>query len=337
MPAKQYATSLVERLENADLSLRFNLQGAHRDKPELAGTLFTIRHGNTSSQTSMPAAVIQTGLPPLEDLHTEYWIADKLTNRHFPKQVAGGIHCLEFDKHLLLSASSNTFDTPQETTRALYQQLLRQCHADSFPNLLRVWNYMPNINHGAADNEIYRQFCIGRHQAFIDAGMHTSTFPAASALSHDAPGLLVYLIAAKRPGLHFENPQQQSAYEYPKIHGPKSPSFARATLAPSLNCLFISGTASISGHQSLHIDKPLKQLDLTLNNIEHLVSDICQRTNFKFSPAFYKVYIRHRKDFPSIKNALSTRLQNTPCIYLQADICRQELLLEIEAHYTIDD
>ena len=49
---------------------------------------------------------------------------------------------------------------------------------------------------------------------------------------------------------------------------------------------------------------------------------------------YMKVYIRHRNDVPHIKQVLAARLSSTtPRILLLGDMCRDDLLVEIEAFY----
>jgi chorismate lyase/3-hydroxybenzoate synthase len=140
----------------------------------------------------------------------------------------------------------------------------------------------------------------------------------------------------RRPGIHVENPNQQSAYAYPRIYGPKSPSFARATACPDLGLTFISGTASITGHATRHHDDVVAQLGLTLDNIETLVAHIGAKEQLSLGRPLLKVYIRQPEDYPLIRQQLEARLPLAECIYLQADICRADLLLEIEAVYRHD-
>ncbi len=46
---------------------------------------------------------------------------------------------------------------------------------------------------------------------------------------------------------------------------------------------------------------------------------------------FFKVYIRHAKEFPAARDIVSQRLGGgMQVIYPQADICRLDLLFEIE-------
>jgi hypothetical protein len=125
-----------------------------------------------------------------------------------------------------------------------------------------------------------------------------------------------------------ENPRQVSAYEYPAQYGPK-PAFSRASILG--DTLFISGTASIVGHETVHVDDVTGQTRETLANIEALVGEanrISGAGRFDMSTLAYKVYVRHATDLPLIQSQLHTLTQ---VLYLQADICRQDLLVEIEA------
>ena len=125
---------------------------------------------------------------------------------------------------------------------------------------------------------------------------------------------------------------------YPPQYGPKSPSFARATLVRGTtdDRLYISGTASIIGHESRHIGDPVAQLEETLANMRALIDSTAIEETVPFegfaSLTHLKVYIRRSEDYPLIRARLTALLPATAqCLYLEADICRPELLLEIEA------
>ena len=92
-------------------------------------------------------------------------------------------------------------------------------------------------------------------RAFAD---FPQTLPAGTAVGTMSGPLKIHFLAARQPGTHVENPRQVSAYEYPRVYGPCSPSFARATLRPSISGshLLIAGTASVVGHVSEHIGDP---------------------------------------------------------------------------------
>ena len=127
---------------------------------------------------------------------------------------------------------SSDYPDQQEAIYQAYTTLLSFIGGRGYSDIVRVWNYMPHINHGEDDAESYRKFCLGRQKAFADSTYDENTFPSACALGHDGDRTIIYLLAGKRPVIHIENPLQESAYNYPRKYGPASPSFARASLAP---------------------------------------------------------------------------------------------------------
>src|SRR5262245_36612577 len=149
--------------------------------------------------------------------------------------------------------------------RRTYEALFRA--AGDF-HLIRVWNHIAGLNDGDGDAERYRKFCIGRHDAFAAAGWTKRRFPSASGVGMRGGSLAVYALAASDPGVHVENPRQVSAYDYPREYGPRSPSFARATVAAGL--LLTAGTSSVVGHQSVHVGDVAAQLEETLVNLDAL-------------------------------------------------------------------
>jgi chorismate lyase/3-hydroxybenzoate synthase len=226
-----------------------------------------------------------------------------------------------------------------EATAQAYRQICATLDAESYPHLLRVWNYLPDINRHIHGTERYREFNSARQHALRASGRPLSgNVPAASALGArpDSP-LLVYFLAARTAPTFLENPRQTSAYHYPRQYGSHSPVFSRATLLrqPGSLMLFISGTASIVGHRSLHVGDTAAQTRETLANIEALLAEanrIAPGARFSLDALACKVYVRRPADLPVIQAELHSALgADARTIYLQADICRQDLLVEIEA------
>ncbi|MDZ7785402.1 MAG: hypothetical protein U5K56_21410 [Halioglobus sp.] len=220
-----------------------------------------------------------------------------------------------------------------------YVQLFDLSERRGYPSIVRVWNYMPRINQGSGDTERYRQFCLGRQQAFNERRYQASAYPSACAVGHDGHTTIIYLLAARAPIKHIENPRQESAYHYPRQYGPASPSFARATQVDWRRGrqIFISGTASIVGHESRSPHDLAGQLQVTLENLEVLLGEsarVCQSGN---APAMdlLKVYIRHPLHFAPVQRAICDRFPGVPALYLQGDICRRELLVEIDGVATL--
>lgn len=222
-----------------------------------------------------------------------------------------------------------------------YAALVAFWRDSDYPHLLRIWNYFDAITLGEGDGERYRQFCVGRVQGLGD--VDTRTLPAATAIgSRDGRRVLqVYWLAAREPGLPLENPRQVSAYRYPREYGPQSPTFARALLPPSPRVpLLLSGTASIVGHASRHADSLRAQLDETLTNLDSLLGAARERAPM-LSPHLdgtsrLKVYVRDAADADAVAAQLEARLgTRVPWLMLHADVCRRELLVEIEGMHGV--
>ena len=223
-------------------------------------------------------------------------------------------------------------------TYTAYQRLLVQVRALGYPHLLRVWNYFPHINLESDGLERYQRFCAGRHQALAEGlSDFPRTLPAGTAVGTMSGPLKIHFLAARQPGTHVENPRQVSAYEYPRVYGPHSPSFARATLRSSIfgSHLLIAGTASVVGHVSEHIGEPHKQTLETIHNLNALITHTEQLHGVTrgqwYGQALFKIYIRHPEHFATVSDILKEQLpSHTQVLYLQGEMCRSELLLEIE-------
>jgi len=193
----------------------------------------------------------------------------------------------------------------------------------------RIWNYLGEINAGAGDDERYKQFCTGRIAGMGD--VFAQGFPAASAIGHHAgQGLLqVYLLATDREGTRVENPRQVSAWQYPRQYGRTPPSFARATLLPADDVLAISGTAAVVGHASAHTGDLGAQLAETQRNLDALLSNGGLPEGFDVR-APLKAYVRHPDDAAVVLAFAQAHWPQAPLVLLHGDICREELLVEID-------
>ncbi len=211
---------------------------------------------------------------------------------------------------------------------------------------LRIWNYLAAITEGCDDAERYRQFCIGRAR-----GMPPQwRYPAATAIGVPASDLAspassrmlqVYFLAASAAGTSLENPRQLSAYHYPRQYGPQPPTFARAMLGPASITplpLMISGTASVRGHASMHAGDIGAQLHETLLNL-NAVLDVARghepgRCAALGINSVLKVYLRDVHLAAEVEAEMRRRLPaETPMLLLHADICRSELMIEIDGFH----
>src|SRR4030095_7083639 len=136
-----------------------------------------------------------------------------------------------------------------------------------------------------------------------------------------------------------KTPRKTSPYRYPQQYGPRAPSFSRAALwrgeGEDSDVLFVSGTASIVGHQTLHEGNVVPQAHETLTNLQSVVAAAVShgtRDVALLSDMFLKAYVRHPEDQPLVRQVLAGHgLDADAVLYLHADICRANLLVEIEA------
>ncbi|WP_026181424.1 hypothetical protein [Thioalkalivibrio sp. ALJ7] len=315
------------------------------DSPESATASVVIRFGAASGVECLPERIeIQVGLQPLgrDTDWLECWSLP-----HGAACDTGEIGALTYLRSggCLIGCWFHALDAttdPEPLTERAYQEILAGCQALGFEHLVRVWNYFPAINEPVAEQERYRGFCSGRARVFESLPEYERNLPAATAIGTHADGLLIYFIATQEAAARIENPRQVSAYRYPRQYGPRSPSFARASLwqsGPESAELFISGTASIVGHESRHAGDLEAQIDESLRNIGVLLEEAATHhpvgVEGPKALSMLKVYLRHAKDAPAAERHLRTRLgDDVPCLLLHGDICREELLVEIEGLYS---
>jgi chorismate lyase/3-hydroxybenzoate synthase len=225
----------------------------------------------------------------------------------------------------------------ETVARGLYDDLLAAARGR---NLCRIWNYVPEINAHEAGMENYRAFCRGRALAFENefGAAQFERLCAASAVGAGDDRLAVIFAATTATPKHLENPAQVAAYRYPAEHGPRAPSFARATMTVGGRYVFISGTASIKGHATVAPEDTLQQVDCTLDNLALISQAAGLGADLGASAAgrwirHFKIYLRHAEDFAPVSARLQGSLLRAGDIvtWLQADICRAALKVEIEA------
>ncbi|TVP83517.1 pteridine-dependent deoxygenase like protein [Thioalkalivibrio sp.] len=241
----------------------------------------------------------------------------------------GPVHLLEH-ADVLFAAWHQPDDPLADNAYQAYLNLFQAIRARGFPHPIRIWNYFSRIHGDECGLERYQSFCIGRGKALDELGVTEESMPAATAIGTRAAGLFVYLIAARNPGQAIENPRQVSAYRYPEQYSPESPAFARATrietdLGPQL---LLSGTASITGHESRHIGDCAAQTREILANLDALHATAGPDVP---PPAWLRVYLRRPEDQPEVAAILALHYPRPPALHwVYGDVCRRELLVEIE-------
>jgi chorismate lyase/3-hydroxybenzoate synthase len=314
---------------------------------------------NSEGLNEVPKIYLNTPVLAGENIACEMWLSDVL-----PENTAGNsgsIHVVSGNKgaiqyrlngELLFGVISlhesafsqgqsqqnkNAVPLLQQATESAYRQIFTLIDELEYPHVYRFWNYMADINDTHHDLERYHQFNVGRKHVLMQSSRDVgSELPAACALGLANGPLRIAFLAGKTKAIAIENPRQIKAYDYPKQYGPLAPSFSRATLLQSGNkaTLFISGTASIVGHETKHASDVVAQTRETIKNLEAVIAEanrmLCQPT-FNLHDAFLRVYIRQRKDLEAVRAELQNHLEDQlNAVFIQADICRRDLLVEIE-------
>lgn len=292
---------------------------------------------------SLSIPTVSIALPQLnEEPLVEVW-----TSPSNVRHLKDGENWFSLNGHMLfgaLSVPEIASMSLEELTYVAYMKVLHCSTALGYPHLLRVWNYFPRINEEQNGLERYRRFCMGRHEVFFEHQNHEqSTAPAGTAIGTSSGPLQVFFLSSKDPGKNFENPRQVTACDYPCKYGPRSPSFSRATFyrTGTQAQLFIAGTASIVGHASRHFGNPVSQARETVKNLHALIQFVEKEERLRPSsgstPNFLKVYVRHPSHALEIKAQLKKwGKRSHEVMFLVGDICRAELLIEIEGILTYE-
>jgi hypothetical protein len=106
--------------------------------------------------------------------------------------------------------------------------------------------------------------------------------------------------------------------------------------------MYVSGTASIVGELTLHPGDVEKQTITTIENIFELFSRENQNElGVQFDPgqiefSHLRIYVKHQKDFSRVEAVCKSMLKSKSFLFLESDICREDLLVEIEGIFSIN-
>jgi len=269
------------------------------------------------------------GLPIVileQDKEKEFWIS--------------GLSSLNVDMHI----SANTVF---ETLSAVLKE-----HDLEYDDIVRQWNYIGEI----LKTETKDGLCIQNYQVFNDIrndyyyhNKRKTDFPAATGIGMKTQGLVVDVFAQKSSGkvkslpLRSQIQKDPFAYSETVLVGCKTdkkpPLFERARLLYSENRaqIFVSGTASINNQETVAIGNVSAQTNNTIRYIKELVSSENIQKNYSqiaLKNQTYQqvcVYVKHRNDLEIVRKICFIHFPEQVINIVEADICRDNLLVEIEA------
>jgi enamine deaminase RidA (YjgF/YER057c/UK114 family) len=222
-----------------------------------------------------------------------------------------------------------------------------------FESVVRTWFYLGGITARERRTQRYKELNRARTDFYQPIQFYPSllqepnggaVYPASTGIGTAGTGLVIGCTALQTRRsdvslLTLENPQQTPAYRYHSRYSPQSPKFSRALalLTPGYVMTWVSGTASIVDSESRHPGNIEKQTEQTIDNIEKLIA----AENFRLrgvsgagaclqQMAKLRVYIKRHEDYAKCREVCERRFGAVPTIYAVADVCRPELLVEIE-------
>ncbi|MEV8442052.1 FkbO/Hyg5 family chorismatase [Actinosynnema sp. NPDC051121] len=256
---------------------------------------------------------------------------------------AGDLVYAEDGEHLFCAVRVDERGVYRDAVREAYRAAFDLITRLNYPRLFRMWNLVGGIiDPNEEGEEIYRDFCVGRAEAFEEWAGRVGSIPAATGIGTRSRGVTLYFMSGRDINpVHLENPRQTPAYEYPEQYGRKSPTFARATWlgsgADSAGTLFVSGTASIVGDETVRRDDVLGQVEVTLGNIADLIGAANLHRHglgggYSLTDLdLVKVFVRDAADLPAVRARCARSLSpDARVVYLNVDVCRPDLLVEIE-------
>ena len=263
-----------------------------------------------------------------------------------------------------LTASADCTDrlVQAETALGLMKKILDAEGLD-FSDVVRQWNYIEGIIDATSGDD----GCKQNYQIFNDArsifygeAAFKNGYPSATGIGMNCGGIVLEFIAviispdmasdmaSDMAIIPIKNPLQVDAHRYSQqvlvgeavrgLSQKTTPKFERAKVVVRNRsyCIYISGTAAIQGQDSVSDRDVVMQTRVTIENILKLVgADNLQahgifRSRVPDILSYFRVYVKNGVDIPLVRGVCGEYFQGVPCLYLVSDICRDDLLVEIE-------
>jgi hypothetical protein len=258
------------------------------------------------------------------------------------------------EKELWVSGLSSFENDMQVSANAVFEMLseVLKKHDFEYDDIVRQWNYVGEI----LKTETKDGLNIQNYQVFNDIrndyyrrNKKQSDFPAATGIGIKTQGLIVDVFAKKSSSnvqnLPLRSKIQKNPFAYSEAvlvgckTDKKPPLFERARMLHSNHQaqIFVSGTASIENQETVAIGDVSAQTENTISYIKELVSSKNIQDNYPeimLNNRNYqrvRVYVKHRKDMDVVHKICSAHFPQHLINMVEADICRDNLLVEIEA------
>jgi len=209
-----------------------------------------------------------------------------------------------------------------------------------FGHVVRQWAYLEGILDVHADcpkgHQGYQAFNDMRALAYSRSDFPAG-YPAATGIGQAVGGVVLDFVALDAPGATvapLSNPRQTDAHRYSEeqlvgeangaLPAKSTPKFERAKriVLAGEETILVSGTAAIVGEESVAPGDVAAQTRITLDHIAAVVG----------APRLSRLraYVKRAEDLATVRRLCTEAFGPIPAVYVQADVCRDELLVEIE-------
>jgi enamine deaminase RidA (YjgF/YER057c/UK114 family) len=251
-----------------------------------------------------------------------------------PVECAGGVFGVLFEDAWVkfcrlggMTAFQAGLTPPEQTTSVLRSMdaALRAVSMD-FGDTVRTWYYNRDILNW------YDWFNASRDAFFEEHGVFEGLIPASTGVGAVPPhgsAIVGGLIAVHAKDDRVQVAAAPSPLQCPAVEYGSSFSRAVAMDFPDHKRLFVSGTASIAPNgDTTHVQDVDAQIEQTMSVVEAILDASGMGWNAVTRGI---AYLKYARDLPRFADYCSRNgLERLPLIALGADICRDDLLFEIE-------
>lgn len=294
--------------------------------------------------------ILETTRVSTENIKLEYKSCDKtkyiVIKTHRTKSVfVGGIMSKDITKQSIEQQSKEVF---KKVAKVLKKEDL------DISDIVRQWNYIERITEYDGDYQNYQCLNDARTHFYLKDKKWKTGYPAATGIGTMFGGIIIDFDAVKTKSekelfiTKLDNKLQVPAHVYSqevllgtedeKLKEKTTPKFERGkTLVYGNSAIsYVSGTAAIRGEESLETMDIIRQTTVTMENIDFLISlenlkEYGVKANLgKPSYKTLRVYLKNKADLYKVQKYMDEKYPRIHKCYLKADVCREELLIEIE-------
>ncbi|WP_297928634.1 hypothetical protein [uncultured Coprobacter sp.] len=275
-----------------------------------------------------------------KSLWTNFYVT--VTSPHVKHLFLGGVMSDNLDESFSVQ-SYNVFDVVEK---------ILQIENMPVHSIVRQWNYIEQITAFDGEHQHYQDFNDAR-SFFYNYSQWPEGYPAATGIGTACGGVVVDINAVYADDASInidaiDNGWQIAAHAYsqgvllgekdPRFQNKTTPKFERAKRVKQeeYEIVYVSGTAAIRGEESLLGVGIEKQAQTTVENIDYLISrENMQKQGVPLFGSSYKlkncrVYLKDVSFMEKARMVIERLYPDVESIFLLADVCRDELLIEIE-------